>query len=108
MKYNLVQRVFLVKKVYELKEISLVQRAFRRKYTKDGTPNYSVIKNILSNFEKYGSVAHVPPKHKNLGQKREMAKKQLENMVSDFPKLSIRKAASAVGVSPTLVILHLY
>ena len=32
-----------------------------------------------------------------------MAKKQLENMVSDFPKLSIRKAASAVGVSPTLV-----
>ena len=103
MKYNLVQRVFLVKKVYELKEISLVQRAFRREYPKDGTPNYSVIKNILSNFEKYGSVAHVPPKHKNLGQKREMAKKQLENMVSDFPKLSIRKAASAVGVSPTLV-----
>ena len=103
MKYNLVQRVFLVKKVYELKEISLVQRAFRREYPKDGTTNYSVIKNILSNFEKYGSVAHVPPKHKNLGQKREMAKKQLENMVSDFPKLSIRKAASAVGVSPTLV-----
>ena len=103
MKYNLVQRVFLVKKVYELKEISLVQRAFRREYPKDGTPNYSVIKNILSNFEKYGSVAHVPPKHKNLGQKREMAKKQLENMVPDFPKLSIRKAASAVGVSPTLV-----
>ena len=103
MKYNLVQRVFLVKKVYELKEISLVQRAFRREYPKDRTPNYSVIKNILSNFEKFGWVAHVPPKHKNLGQKREMAKKQLENMVSDFPKLSIRKAASAVGVSPTLV-----
>ena len=103
MKYNLVQRVFLVKKVYELKEISLVQRAFRREYPKDGTPNCFVIKNILSNFEKFGSVAHVPPKHKNLGQKREMAKKQLENMVSDFPKLSIRKAASAVGVSPTLV-----
>ena len=103
MNYNLVQRVFLVKKVYELKEISLVQQAFIAEYPKDGTPNYSVIKNILSNFEKYGSVAHVPPKHKNLGQKREMAKKQLENMVSDFPKLSIRKAASAVGVSPTLV-----
>ena len=75
MKYNLVQRVFLVKMVYELKEISLVQRALRTEYPKDGTPSYSVIKNILSNFEKYGSVAHVPPKHKNLGQKREMAKK---------------------------------
>ena len=107
MKYNLVQRVFLVKKVYELKEISLVQRAFRREYPKDGTPNYSVIKNILSNFEKYGSVAHVPPKHKNLGQKREMAKKQLENMVSDFPKLSIRKAASALVFHPHLCITSL-
>ena len=47
----------LVKKVYELKEISLVQRAIRTEYPKDGTPSYSVIKNILSNFEKYGSVA---------------------------------------------------
>ena len=108
MKYNLVQRVFLVKSVYELKEISLVQRAFRTEYLNDSTPSYSVIKNILSNFEKYGSVAHVPPKHKNLGQKREMVKKQLKNLVSDFVQLSIRKAASAVGVSPTLVyhILH--
>ena len=57
----------------------------------------------MSSFKKYGLVEHVPPKHKNLGQKREMAKKQLENMVSGFPKLSIRKAASAVGVSLTLV-----
>jgi len=57
----------------------------------------------LSNFEKYGSVAHVPPKHKNSGQKREMVKNLLENLVSDFPQLSIRKAASAVGVSSTLV-----
>ena len=32
-----------------------------------------------------------------------MAKNQLESLVSDFPQLSIRKAASAVGVSPTLV-----
>ncbi len=69
------QRVFLVKKkVYELKEISLVQRAFRREYPKEGTINYTEIKNILSNFDKYGSVAHVPPKHKHLGQKREIAK----------------------------------
>ena len=79
MKYNLAQRVFLVKKGYELKEISLVQRAFRTEYPKDGTPSHSVIKNILSNFEKHGSVAHVPPKHKNSGQKREMVKNQLEN-----------------------------
>ena len=47
MKYNLAQRVFLVKKVYELKEISLVQRAFRTEYPKEGTPSHSVIKNIM-------------------------------------------------------------
>ena len=103
MKYNLAQRVFLVKKGYELKEISLVQRAFRTEYPKDGTPSNSVIKNILSNLEKHGSVAYVSPKQKNSGQKREMAKKQLENLVSEFPQLSIRKAASAVSVSSILV-----
>jgi hypothetical protein len=68
-----------------LKEISLVQQAFITEYPKDGHPSYSVIKNILPNFEKYGLVKHVSPKHKNLGQKRKMAKTQLENMVSDFP-----------------------
>ena len=32
-----------------------------------------------------------------------MVKNQPENLVSDFSQLLIRKAASAVGVSPTLV-----
>ena len=62
MKYNLAQRVFLVKYVYELKYISLVQRDFRTEYSKYGTPSHSAIKNILSNFEKPGSAVHVPPK----------------------------------------------
>ena len=67
-----------------MKEISLVQQAFITENPKDGHPSYSVIKNILSNFEKYCLVKHVSPKHKNLGQKRKMAKMQLENLVSDF------------------------
>ncbi len=79
------QRVFLATKAYEFKEISLVQQASIAEYPQDGIPNYSLIKNILSNFEKYIFVKHVPPKHKNLGQKRKMAKIQLENLVSDFP-----------------------
>ena len=59
-------------------------------------------------FEKNGSVAHMAPKRKEPSQKREDAKNQLETMVTDFSTFSIRKAASAVGVSPTLVyhILH--
>ena len=57
----------------------------------------------MPSFKKYDLVEHVPPKHKNLGQKREMAKKQLENIVTDFPQMSTRKAASSVGVSPAPV-----
>ena len=61
------------------------------------------MQNIVSNFEKHGSVAHVPPKRKDTAQKREKAKNQLEKLVSDFLNLSIRKAAVAIDVSPTLV-----
>ena len=108
MKFDITQRVFLVKKFYELSKICLVQRAFRSQYPKESTPSHKAIKNIVSNFEKYGSVARVPPNKKILDQKREMAKNEVEKLVSDFPQLSIRKAASAVGVSATLVyhILH--
>ena len=44
----------------------------------DGTPSRSVIKNILYNLKKNGSVAHVFLKHKNSGQKQEMFKIQLK------------------------------
>ena len=54
-------------------------------------------------FEKYGSVALVPPKLKNSGPSRDMVKNQLENLVSEFPQLSNKKATFAVGVSPTFV-----
>ena len=77
----------LVKTFYEFKEISLDQRAFRTEYPQEGTPSHSVIKNILSNFEKYGSVALVPPKFKNSEPSRDMVKNQLENMVSEFHQL---------------------
>ena len=62
----------------------------------------------MSKFEKTGSVGHIAPKLKNPSPKREAAKIQLKNMVSEFSSLSIRKASSALGVSPTLVyhILH--
>jgi hypothetical protein len=62
-----------------------------------------VIRNIISNFEKTGSVVHVTQKPKKTSQKYEDTKNKLENMVSDFSTFSIRKAASAIGVSSTLV-----
>ena len=51
---------------------------------------------------------HVTQKPKKTSQKYEDTKNKLENMVSHFSTFSIRKAASAIGVSSTLVyhILH--
>jgi AraC-like DNA-binding protein len=103
MRYNIQERIFLVKKFYELKHISLIQRAWRSKFFNSKAPSASVIRNIVSNFEKTGSVACKAPIPKIPKQKRKDAKNELEKMVSEFPSLSIRKAASAVGVSPSLV-----
>ena len=108
MKYNIQERVFLVKKYYESHNITSVQKAYRSNFKNSDAPSWSVIKNIISNFEKSGSVGHVPPKPKEPSKKREEAKNQLKTMVSDFESFSITKAASAIGVSRTLVyhILH--
>ena len=98
----------MLKKYYEYKNMASIQSAYRVEYKEKIAPNHKVIRNIVSVFEKNNSVTHMPPKWKNLSQIREDAKKQLETMVTDFSTISIRKAASAVGVSPTLVyhILH--
>jgi hypothetical protein len=108
MPYDIEKRVFLVKKYYELQNITLVQRAYRTKYIKSEAPSYRLIKNIISNFEKTGSVGRVPQNARKPSKKREEAKNQLKTMVTDFQSLSIRKAALAIGVSNTLVyhILH--
>ncbi len=83
-------------------------RAWRAEYPKQPTPNHSTVKNIVSNFEKYGSVLHVSPKTTKPSPKREKAKIELNNLLTKFPQLSIAKAASNVGTSPTLTyhIIH--
>ena len=56
------QFVFLEKKYYLLKKLSSINRTLRSEYQKDGASTCSVIKNIVSRFEKYGSVQHVTRK----------------------------------------------
>ena len=108
MKYDIPERIFLVKKFYELKHISSVQRAYRTKYKNQTAPTHSTIKNIISRFEKTGSVKLVTGNQKEPSDKRKEAKIRVENVISEFPSLSIRKTAAAVNISPTLVftILH--
>lgn len=108
MKYDLQERVFLVKKYYEFKSFSDVQRAYRVEFNKNKAPDRKVIFNIVSVFEKTGSVSQKPRQQKEISMKRQDAKIQLETMVSEFPNLSLRKMASSLNISPTLVfnILH--
>jgi len=108
MKYDIKKRIFLVKKYYELKSCSLVQRAFRTNYKNESVPSHTTITNLISVFEKTGSVAFMSNKRKNPSEKRIVAQDQLNSMIQQFPNLSIRKAASAVKISLTLVfnILH--
>ena len=95
--------MFLVSKYYEFKSMSKVINAWNAKNKNSDPPSHWSIKNIVSYFEKTGSVVYVPPKRKIPSPKREAAKIELEKMVSQFPFLSIRKAASALSISPTLV-----
>ena len=87
---------------------SETQRAYRIKFSSRTAPDHKVIKNIISTFEKSGSVVC---KTKNRGppsQKREDAKNQLEVMITENPTLSTRVAASAIGVSQTMIVKILH
>ena len=87
MKYDIPERVFIVKKYYELKNPVLVQRAYRTKYKNKKAPSPIVISNIISVFEETGSVAFLSQKRKTISAKRIEAKNQLENVISEFPNL---------------------
>ena len=103
MLYDIQKRIFLVQKYYEIKHFTLIQRAFRTKYKSSTAPNQNTIINLINDFEKIGSVAFVIINRKKSSEKRIVAQNQLKSMIDQFPNLSIRKAASAVEVSTTLV-----
>ncbi len=106
--YNLRERVFLVKKYYEFHSIVDVQRAYRKEFCEKIAPNDSTIRNIISTFEKTGSVHHGNKGTKKPRQKRKDAENTIKSIVSEMPNLSIRKMAQSVDISPTLIftILH--
>jgi len=108
MKYDLKKRIFLVKKFYQFQSYAAVQSEFRKEFKIKKAPGSQIIKNLVRMFEKTGSVAHKRSERTKPSPKREEAKNQLENLVSKFPNLTIRKAASAINISTTLVysILH--
>jgi hypothetical protein len=108
MLYDTPTRVFLLKTYYKTGSPKLVQQAFRTKYESKHIPSRSVITNIVSSFEKYGSVVGTTKNGRPRSKKREEVKNQLETMISEDPSLSTRKAASALQCSQTFIVTVLH
>ena len=109
MKYDIQKLVFLVKSYYKFQSITQIQRAFHREFGTKDTPSCSVIKNIVSNFEKTGSVGQLSRKPKEASEKRMLAINQVKNMVSDFrsgkqPQLLVFQQHSSIIFSMTTYI----
>jgi hypothetical protein len=106
--YDLQQRIFFVKTYYEKKSILAVQRAFKAKYGVKIAPHRDSIMAAVKNFEKNGNVVAVNKRKGVKSEKRIKAKNELIEMVAENQSISIRKAASALEVSTTLIftILH--
>lgn len=106
--YTLEQRIFFVKSFYERKSIMAVQRAFKAKYGVKSTPHRDSIMASVKNFEKNGNVTAVDKRKGAKSEKRIKTEKELVQMMTENSSISIRKAASALEVSQTLIftILH--
>ena len=69
MKYDFKKRIFSLKSFYEFGSIVRVQCAYCANFNEKIAPNHSTIKNIVSVFEKTGSVSPTLPKHKSPSKK---------------------------------------
>ena len=94
--YDIEKRVFLVK----MYSVVAVQRAFSTKYRNKDSPSRYFIMRLIKSFEKTGTVTNSSNKKIIRSEKRINPVKEL---ISEFPTLSIRKMASAVGVSTKIV-----
>ena len=65
MKFDVEKRVFFTKKLYELKSITLVQRAYRYEYKDKKCPTKATILDLSKKFDRTGSLLDLPPQPKN-------------------------------------------
>ena len=58
-------RIFFTKKLYELKSVTLVQRAYRSEYKNKKRPSKATKLNLSRKFDRTGSLLNLPPQPKN-------------------------------------------
>ena len=102
MRYNKEQRLFMVKKYYDLKNYTLVRQAWHSHFKNVRAPHLTTIKSTIKRHDNTGSVASLPPLRAR-PEKREDAKNELQVMFQDDPSLSIRKASANSGINYGMV-----
>ena len=99
MKYDIQKRVFLQKSFEKFKNYANVQRAYRTKYQSKTAPSICAIKNIISNYEKTGSVDRKRVVDKTKTMRTKSLVEMVEKLFLEDSKLSLRKAANLVPAS---------
>ncbi len=102
MRYDLEKRAFLIKKFSKLNNSTLVQRAWRSEFKNLKAPDHKTILNLVSKFDKTGSVADLSRKSDKPSEKRENAKIVIEEAITRNPSLSLSKLSVCSGISQTL------
>ena len=74
MRYNREEKIFITKKYTILGNTTLVQRAWRSKYTVSKAPAHSTILELVRKFNKTGSIDNLNGRKGNISQKRKDAK----------------------------------
>jgi len=102
MMFDIEKRIFVVKFTINRESLVTVRRAFKKRFNTRKLPTDAILA-IVKTFEKTGAVCHMPPKPKVISKKRLDVIEPVENLITEFPFLSVRKIASAVGVSTKIV-----
>jgi hypothetical protein len=98
---------FCLKIFYQKNNFTSVQKAYRSEFKNKPVPSICKLKNIVSKFEILNQWRGKQERRRSQV-KSDRKPKKLQTMVNDFPNLSIRKAASAFGVYPTLILTILH
>ena len=99
MRFDVEKRIFITRKLHELKSATLVQRAYRSKFNGKKCPTNRTILEISKKFDRNGSVLDLAPKPKNERETRTEARIKLKILFTENPSLSLRKASVDVGIS---------
>jgi hypothetical protein len=99
MRYPKEKRVFMVTKYHRLSSSLKVQQAWTKKYPGENPPSHNTILANVKKFKETGSIQDLPHIVNKVNTQRELAKKELTDLIHRLPKLSIRKAACAVGMN---------